>query len=43
MCEEGIAGDWKYKDGPVSAQDEQRLGLREGVDLRSGKLNILVD
>ena len=24
MAEEGIAA-WKYKDGPVSAQDEQRL------------------
>ena len=25
MAEEGIAAHWKYKDGPVSAQDEQRL------------------
>src|ERR1700723_11825 len=33
MCEEGIAAHWKYKDGPVSAQDEQRLAwLRQGVD-----------
>src|SRR5229473_1242355 len=23
MCEEGIAAHWKYKDGPVSAEDEQ--------------------
>src|SRR5258707_8969090 len=31
MCEEGIAAHWKYKDGPVSAQDEQRLAwLRQG-------------
>jgi GTP pyrophosphokinase len=33
MCEEGIAAHWKYKDGPVSAQDEQRLAwLRQVVD-----------
>src|SRR5207237_2724229 len=25
MAEEGIAAHWKYKDGPVSAQDEQRM------------------
>jgi len=25
MCEEGIAAHWKYKDGAVSAEDEQRL------------------
>src|ERR1700757_1624906 len=32
MAEEGIAAHWKYKDGPVSAQDEQRLAwLRQGV------------
>src|SRR6202451_2279560 len=31
MAEEGIAAHWKYKDGPVSAQDEQRLAwLRQG-------------
>jgi len=31
MCEEGIAAHWKYKDGPVSAEDEQRLAwLRQG-------------
>jgi GTP pyrophosphokinase len=33
MCEEGIAAHWKYKDGPVSALDEQRLAwLRQVVD-----------
>src|SRR5205085_9049327 len=33
MAEEGIAAHWKYKDGPVSAQDEQRLaGLRKVVE-----------
>jgi len=33
MCEEGIAAHWKYKDGPVSAQDEQRLAwLRQVVE-----------
>jgi GTP diphosphokinase / guanosine-3',5'-bis(diphosphate) 3'-diphosphatase len=33
MAEEGIAAHWKYKDGPVSARDEQRLAwLREVVD-----------
>src|ERR1051326_2123671 len=33
MAEEGIAAHWKYKDGPVSAQDEQRLAwLRQGVE-----------
>src|SRR5256885_1998163 len=32
MAEEGIAAHWKYKDGPVSTQDEQRLAwLRQGV------------
>src|SRR3989442_1276822 len=32
MAEEGIAAHWKYKDGPVSAQDEQRLAwLRQVV------------
>src|SRR6476620_6779653 len=25
IAEEGIAAHWKYKDGPVTAQDEQRL------------------
>ena len=25
MAEEGIAAHWKYKDGPISARDEQRL------------------
>src|ERR1700745_2000702 len=31
MAEEGIAAHWKYKDGPVSAQDEQRTAwLRQG-------------
>ena len=33
MAEEGIAAHWKYKDGPVSAQDEQRLAwLRQVVE-----------
>jgi GTP diphosphokinase / guanosine-3',5'-bis(diphosphate) 3'-diphosphatase len=33
MAEEGIAAHWKYKDGPVSAQDEQRLTwLRQVVE-----------
>jgi len=33
MCEEGIAAHWKYKDGPVSAKDEQRLAwLRQVVE-----------
>src|SRR5438309_1994954 len=33
MAEEGIAAHWKYKDGPVSAKDEQRLAwLRQVVD-----------
>ena len=33
MSEEGIAAHWKYKDGPVSAQDEQRLAwLRQVVE-----------
>jgi len=33
MAEEGIAAHWKYKDGGVSAQDEQRLAwLRQVVD-----------
>src|SRR6266705_2494245 len=33
MAEEGIAAHWKYKDGPVSAQDEQRLAwLRQIVE-----------
>jgi GTP pyrophosphokinase len=33
MCEEGIAAHWKYKDGPVSARDEQRLAwLRQVVE-----------
>src|SRR6201981_3317712 len=32
MAEEGIAAHWKYKDGAVSAQDEQRLAwLRQVV------------
>ena len=32
-AEEGIAAHWKYKDGPVSAQDEQRLAwLRQVVE-----------
>src|SRR4030088_155356 len=33
MAEEVIAAHWKYKDGPVSAQDEQRLAwLRQVVE-----------
>jgi GTP pyrophosphokinase len=33
LAEEGIAAHWKYKDGPVSAQDEQRLAwLRQVVE-----------
>ncbi len=33
MAEEGIAAHWKYKDGPVSARDEQRLTwLRQVVE-----------
>src|SRR5579862_4746663 len=33
MAEEGIAAHWKYKDGPVSALDEQRLTwLRQVVE-----------
>ncbi|MBV9183111.1 MAG: bifunctional (p)ppGpp synthetase/guanosine-3',5'-bis(diphosphate) 3'-pyrophosphohydrolase, partial [Acidobacteria bacterium] len=33
MAEEGIAAHWKYKDGPVSAQDEKRLAwLRQVVE-----------
>src|SRR6516225_4746946 len=33
MAEEGIAAHWKYKDGPVSARDEQRLTwLRQLVE-----------
>src|ERR1700719_1421915 len=33
MAAEGIAAHWKYKDGPVSAQDEQRLAwLRQVVE-----------
>src|SRR5437588_1352077 len=33
MAEEGIAAHWKYQDGPVSAQDEQRLAwLRQVVE-----------
>ncbi len=33
MAEEGIAAHWKYKDGPVSARDEQRLAwLRQVVE-----------
>src|SRR2546428_6645119 len=35
MAEEGIAAHWKYKDGTVSAQDEQRLAwLRQGVEMQ---------
>ncbi|HLH09968.1 MAG TPA: bifunctional (p)ppGpp synthetase/guanosine-3',5'-bis(diphosphate) 3'-pyrophosphohydrolase [Terriglobales bacterium] len=33
MAEEGIAAHWKYKDGPISARDEQRLTwLRQMVE-----------
>ena len=33
LAEDGIAAHWKYKDGPVSAKDEQRLAwLRQVVD-----------
>ena len=33
MAEEGIAAHWKYKDGSVSAKDEQQLAwLRQVVD-----------
>jgi GTP diphosphokinase / guanosine-3',5'-bis(diphosphate) 3'-diphosphatase len=33
VAEEGIAAHWKYKDGPVSAVDEQRLAwLRQVVE-----------
>ena len=33
MAEEGIAAHWKYKDGPVQRQDEQRLAwLRQVVE-----------
>ncbi len=33
IAEEGIAAHWKYKDGPVTAQDEQRLAwLRQVVE-----------
>ncbi len=33
MAEEGIAAHWKYKDGPISARDEQRLSwLRQVVE-----------
>jgi GTP diphosphokinase / guanosine-3',5'-bis(diphosphate) 3'-diphosphatase len=40
MAEEGIAAHWKYKDGPVSARDEQRLAwLREVVDRQRDEKN----
>ena len=33
MAEEGIAAHWKYKDGPVSARDEERLAwLRQVME-----------
>src|SRR5690242_13207676 len=33
IAEEGIAAHWKYKDGPVTAHDEQRLAwLRQVVE-----------
>ena len=33
MAEEGIAAHWKYKDGPITARDEQRLAwLRQVVE-----------
>src|SRR3974390_302116 len=33
MAEEGIAAHWKYKDGPISADDENRLAwLRQVVE-----------
>src|SRR5437588_1037743 len=33
IAEEGIAAHWKYKDGPISARDEQRLAwLRQVVE-----------
>jgi GTP pyrophosphokinase len=33
MAEEGIAAHWKYKDGPITARDEQRLSwLRQIVE-----------
>jgi GTP pyrophosphokinase len=33
MAEEGIAAHWKYKDGPVSVRDEERLAwLRQVVE-----------
>jgi guanosine-3',5'-bis(diphosphate) 3'-pyrophosphohydrolase len=33
MAEDGIAAHWKYKDGPVTAKDEQRLAwLRQVVE-----------
>jgi len=40
MAEEGIAAHWKYKDGPVSARDEQRLAwLRDVVDRHRDEKN----
>ncbi len=40
MAEEGIAAHWKYKDGPISARDEQRLAwLREVVDRHRDEKN----